>query len=134
MVSSKKFLEKCSTLKEAGIQFEFSQGMTIARGFADLGIEEFIMLTESKICSLYSGKTSTLPPEEQERFFHVPDCDMMIDKLAAFGMAIEKLLFLNQRSWQLTIRSDEGGEFSFEAGTLADVLIEALISLGRRDV
>ena len=128
MVSSSKFLAKCSKLQELDIKFEFGQGSLIARGFADLGYEEFIMLTCTKICSLYSGKVSVLPEDDRNNFFYVPDCDEMSDKLIQLGFTIAAIDYQEQRIWKITLNKHDGTDaVQYEADSLKDALIECLL-------
>ena len=79
MVSSRRALEKCQKLKELGYTCLFEAGRVIARGFADLGFEEFALLTSSKMVSLYSGQSSVLVDDHKMHFFNVPTCDELVN-------------------------------------------------------
>lgn len=127
MVSSQKFLAKCSALVEKKIYFEMEQGQTVARGFADLGFEEFTLLNAHKIVSLYSGKVSDLPEDDRKHFFPVPAVDDLVDRIVKSGLDITRLNFLDQRKWVLTVSSSEGHERQYAGQTLKDVLLNCLL-------
>jgi hypothetical protein len=129
MTSGQKFLAKCAALKDKGIHFEFEQGHIVARGYADLGYEEFVLLASNKICSLYSGKISELPEEEKKHFFIVPDQDMMTDKIIKTGLDIESIVFENQRNWKLTVVNTKMKNLVFSGVTVKDVFLECLTNL-----
>lgn len=128
MISSQKFLEKCSRLKDKNIFTDFSQGYVIARGFADFGFEEFIMLTSDKICSLYNGKISELPEEEKKHFFSVPDADQLKEKIIKAGLDIVSLDYTEQRIWTLKVSEvNHGKNQSFFSDSLKGVFLECLL-------
>ena len=104
MWSSKEFLGRCEQLKEAGIELQLGPGRRIARGFADLGYEEFYSLSGSKMASIYTGHTSELPPEHQKFFFLVPGFDTLVDEIVRRDFDLVSLEFLDQRDWQLQVR------------------------------
>lgn len=117
-------------MKDKGIHFEFEQGLVVARGFADLGYEEFIMLSSAKICSLYSGKISELPAEEQKHFFIVPSEDSMINRIIKLGYDIHNLYFEEQRNWKITLTHAESRkELQFYDSTIKEVLLKCLLNV-----
>ena len=129
MTAAQKFLEKCSALKEKGCAFVLEQGMIVCRGFADLGYEEFVMLTNNKICSLYSGKISELPDEDKKHFFAVPDEGMLTDRIVKSGFDIRGMEFENQRIWKVLLQNPETHiEIMFEGPSIKDALLECLLA------
>lgn len=134
MAETQKFLAKCNSLcaslKEKGMDFELAQGMIAARGFADLGFEEFSLLTSNKISSIYTGKVSELPEEEKKHFFCVPSEKMLTDKILKCGIKIDALVFENQREWKLLISDGNSKEVkSFIAEDVRLALIECLLNV-----
>ena len=63
MWSSPALLARCQELRELGLAPVFEAGRRLARGFADLGIEEFCLLSPNKIVSLFTGTVSDLPED-----------------------------------------------------------------------
>ena len=131
MWSKNRFLKECADLKEQGFPFVQEQGRRIARGYADLGYEEFILLTENKLLSLYSGKPSEIPEGHSHHFFLVPSCDEMVDEIIKRGFDIESLQFKNQRSWEIVATKKEGNRISEGAPTLEQALLLALKQIVR---
>ena len=130
MVSSLKYLAKCSKLKDSGVTFDFEQGSFIARGFADLGFEEFIVLTSNKILSIYSGKISGLPEEDKKNFFAVPSIELMINKIRIAGFDILGLTYESQRTWQLKVENKMMNIVkSYDSDSLNQVILDCLVNI-----
>ncbi len=131
MWSSKGFLERCEKLKEAGIELQLGPGKRIARGFADLGFEEFFSLSAGKMVSVYTGQLGELPVEHHKFFFSVLDADAIVDAIVRHGCDIVSFKFENQRSWKLNIvrevtKREKVLEHREMLSCLADGLLEAM--------
>ncbi len=126
MWSKNRFLKECADLKEQGFPFVQEQGRRIARGYADLGYEEFVLLTDDKLLSLYSGKPSEIPEGHSRHFFLVPTCDEMVDEISKRGFDIETLEFKDQRVWKVVLSRGGVSLITEVAPTLEQVLILAL--------
>ena len=74
MLYSNDWLLACSKLKDITTQ-DFEAGDRIARGFADLGFEEYLLLPSDKLLSLYTSSTSKLHPAHKVHFFKVLESD-----------------------------------------------------------
>ena len=53
MLSSTRFLKICQRVRDHGILPEFRPGIRVGRGMADVGSEEFILIAENKLLSLF---------------------------------------------------------------------------------
>jgi hypothetical protein len=127
MWSSKAFLKHCEKLKEAGLAIQFEPGVRIARGFADLGYEEFYALSGGKAVSVFSGQVAQIPPEHQKFFFLVPSFDRLINEIQRAGFDVECLEFENQRTWVLSVKEPQGGTArAFRSAEVLCALAEAL--------
>ncbi|MBX7145068.1 MAG: hypothetical protein K1X79_11500 [Oligoflexia bacterium] len=104
MWATKEFLLACKALGEAGIRFNFKVGASVARGFADVGEEEFIVLPGNKLLSAYTGKLSEIDSDNVAFFFVLPTVDEMTDALQRSSFDIESISFENQRHWVLRCR------------------------------
>ena len=122
MLNSNDFLKNCETLKNKGIEFEIKAGQRIARGFADLGYEEFYLLPNNKLVSLFTGKISELQENHKNFFFVVPTIDDLLTKLALLNIQVEKLLFNDDDQWQLTYNNEK-----YHNNNLYSLLINILI-------
>lgn len=110
MWSSNAFLKRCEKLKELGLSPDPQTGTRVARGFADLGYEEFYCLNGTKLVSIFTGHPSELSQEHRKFFFSIPSIEGMVDAIAKRGFDVERSEFVNQRSWKFSIRHAESGE------------------------
>lgn len=106
--SNREYLEICNALSQAGLPTSFNEGDQIARGFADLGFEEFIILPDQKLLSLISGTTSALPVEHKKFFCWVPSVDELAIELARRRVEIIRMSWLDQRDWLVEGQSCSG--------------------------
>lgn len=101
MWATKQFLALSKQLFDAGLRFDLRPGAALARGFADMGEEEFILLPGRKLLSSYTGKLSTLEAEAEKFFYVLPTVSEMTDKLQRLNYDIDGLVFAEQREWRL---------------------------------
>jgi hypothetical protein len=118
--SSKEYLELCNELHKGGLALEFKAGQRIGRGFADLGVEEFILTTPEKMVSLFTGQSSILQDEHKKFFFWIPSCDELVDELLKRKIVIETIGFPNAREWKVNTAgqniSADGREINLALG------------------
>ncbi len=130
MLSSKPFLSLSESLHSSGFCPEFDTGMRIARGYADLGIEEFCMLSPTKMVSLFSGKVSELPPDHYKFFFCVPTVSDLVSEISKRNYDIMSLQYRDQRRWELQLVGSASGAVSeFVHDELECVFAEGLAKL-----
>jgi hypothetical protein len=113
------------------VEFSRDVGQRVAREYADLGAEEFILLGGNRIVSLFTGKPSEIPEGHEKHFFRVPSVDELVDALGVHGVTIHAIRFMDQRSW---IVEQEGGSTSAEQGnsghpTAEEALMALLLSV-----
>lgn len=133
MLSSRQYLHQCEELQRLGFEFEAEIGQIIARGFADLGYEEFSVIASDKIVSLYTGQISKLKAEESKFFFLVPTCDELISYITKRNMDIQRLEYIHQRVWRLSAVSCHNNEAKmFEAKNIKEVLMQSLLDTYRQ--
>jgi hypothetical protein len=125
--AGRPLLELCHTLAGKGLVPPFQPGDVIARGFADLGFEEFCVLPGLTILSLQAGKMAPLPEEERHRFFWVPTVEQFLDEIDRRGVDIERIQFPDRRQWRVVTRAD-GSELSHEHRVLRICLGQVLLS------
>jgi hypothetical protein len=95
-------LKQCEQLSRAGYNPEFSQGMRVARGYADLGYEEFVLIKSRTLLSLFNGKTSEMPEGHEKFFFHIPSADELVIEIRKRGWDLVASEFYEQRTWKIT--------------------------------
>jgi hypothetical protein len=85
--------------KQWGLTPRFEPGDIVARGFADLGYEEFQVLPSEKILSLTAGSVSALPSEHASHFFWIPSVDELTELLERQGVSCVACSRVEQREW-----------------------------------
>ena len=129
MWSHPTFLKRCEEWRQKNTEPPLKEGTRIARGFADLGYEEFVLLPGKKLLSLYSGTLTQFPEEHAHFFFPVPSADEMVEDIERKGFDIVSLEYRDQRTWVATMEDCKSHKRSvFEGGTLEIVLITALMA------
>jgi hypothetical protein len=129
MFCGPELFERYSRLKELGLELELEAGSRVARGFADLGFEEFVVLPARKLLSLFRGTLAEIVDDEIEDLIFLPDSEQMIKILQEKGCRLENLCFEDQRRWKLELEKGDGAHLFFEERTLELVLISALQSV-----
>lgn len=85
--------------KQWGLTPRFEPGDVVARGFADLGYEEFQVLPSQKILSLTAGSVSALPSEHASHFFWIPSIDEITEILERRGVPCVSCSRVERREW-----------------------------------
>jgi len=86
-------------LKQWGVEPRFEPGDVVARGFADLGYEEFQVLPSAKLLSLTAGTVSALPTDHANHFFWIPSIDEITELLERRGVPCVSCKRIDQRDW-----------------------------------
>jgi len=117
--------EICSDLKAYGLEPRFEPGDVVARGFADLGFEEFQVLPGPKLLSLTAGTTSALPNEHRQHFFWVPSVDESVAILEQAGIGCLRCEQLDRGEWRVEAQRD--GELEAQsARSLSEALLRTV--------
>ena len=85
--------------KQWGLEPRFEPGDIVARGFADLGYEEFQVLPSQKLLSLTAGTVSSLPADHSNHFFWIPSLDEMTELLERRGVPCVSCKRVERREW-----------------------------------
>lgn len=118
---TRQMFEVCQALKETGLQPRFEPGDVVARGFADLGFEEFQVLPGPKLLSLTAGTTSALSEEHRHFFFWIPSVEETVMLLEREGVEIRSCERKDGREWVIQLRAEQKlGESYTEGGALAE--------------
>ncbi len=105
MLADPAYLKKCETLAAQGVKRAFAPGSRVARGFADLGFEEFIIHPNGVLCSLFTGSISEL---REDFLFPVFDQQELVDELFRRSWDVESIHYPDQRLWEVVvIRGDK---------------------------
>ncbi len=131
MWASKRFLEQCFELYKAGFVFQIEEGKRLARGFADVGYEEFCLLPGRKLLSLLSGKVTKLEVAEERFFFVVPSADEIVNEIEKLGGDILKIETDDHRSWKVDFRSGDCNTRTVDGRSIESALITALLQISQ---
>lgn len=124
---SNRVLEKFSKLEGGDARAMFEPGARVARGFSDVGYEEFGVLPNGKLLSLFTGSLSE--PDERERgfFVRVLDADELLDIAARRGVRVGSIHRLPGGRWRFGFELD-GTSAEVESGP-CESLVEAILDL-----
>lgn len=101
---SRRHFEVCSDLRTLGLDPRFEPGDVVARGFADLGHEEFQVLPGAKLLSLTAGTVSALSAEQSPHLFWIPSVDETVELLEKRGTACIGVRRIDQREWSVEVQ------------------------------
>lgn len=102
MWSSSEYLEVCKDLHSAGLPLRWEEGQRIGRGYADVGVEEFLLLPGRKLLSLSSGTSSSIVEGHSHFFFWIPSLDECIEEIDRRGWDIQAAIYVERRMWRVT--------------------------------
>lgn len=122
--------EACNELRQLGLEPRFEVGDVVARGFADLGYEEFQLLQSRKLLSLTAGTTAPLTSDHERHFFWIPSVDEVTELLEMQGAVIKGCRRIDGRTW-LTEVECGGKEIAAEGRSIHLTLLHALIQVLR---
>lgn len=126
--ASPEYLRRCEKLGAIRSNVRFEAGQKIARGFADLGYEEFLLLPNNTLLSLFSGKLSDFPEEHLKFFFWVPTSEELLQELVKV-VDIVSIEYFEQRTWKANLTKLKNNQsFAIAQDTLELALLEALIT------
>jgi hypothetical protein len=126
--SSSKVLELSSYLKKISVEPLFEAGETVGRGFADIGYEEFLVLPNKRLLSLYAGTLSALEISHAHHFFVIPDEQQLLGLYEVHSVVVERCSFLrSRRTWEVTIEFPSGERKVAEGAHLKELLLSLLL-------
>ncbi len=96
---SPELFKVAEKLKASGYAPALEPGIRVARGFADVGFEEFVILPNGNLMSLFTGEQRPIKDGEIEHLVVVPDVDMITDQLIAHGMNGFHVELLKSNRW-----------------------------------
>lgn len=118
-----ELLSLCEKLKHCGRQGRFRPGTRIARGFADVGFEEFVLLPNGKSMSLFAGTQAEFLEEHRGFFFEVPTIADLLSELELRGEKVVAVEYVNQRNWRVRTSNQLA-----ECRDLQEALVRCLIA------
>ena len=125
--SDRGVLDRCFEIQKHEVVFRLFPGAHIARGFADVGYEEFCFLPNERIVSLFTGSITELREEDRRFFFVVPTVDMVREELDRRGWDIVRLESPERRGWILEARHESSaGRIEGHGGSVLEAMLDAL--------
>lgn len=124
--------EICNELRMWGLEPRFEPGDVVARGFADLGFEEFQVLPGERLLSLTAGTTTALPADHRGHFFWIPSTDECVDLLEKLGVPCVSCQRLNGREW--SVQSQCHGDIEVQTSVNLHTAFLKTLLLGHRRV
>jgi hypothetical protein len=119
----------CSQLRELGLEPRFEVGDLVARGFADLGFEEFQVLPGPRILSLTAGTVKPLPEDHRQHFFWIPSIDELISIVESRGAVLVECVREDQREWRVVLHSNSESRIGASARSLHEACLRSLVEL-----
>jgi hypothetical protein len=116
----------CNELRQWGLEPRFEPGDVVARGFADLGFEEFQVLPGQRLLSLTAGTTTPLPTDHRGHFFWIPSVDEAVVLLEALGGEISLCSRCDAREWVVECKMHDTLE-ELRGRSFHDVALKALL-------
>ena len=111
MVFSASFLDLVGKLGESGLfkdpLKDFTLGSCLLRGYADLGVEQFIIVGDRKLSSLFTGVQSVLPEGHEHFFTKIPSSLEIVDQILVRNYDLVSCCFEFQRSWNLVAEATD---------------------------
>jgi hypothetical protein len=125
---TKRIFAICSELKQWGLKPRFDAGDIVARGFADLGHEEFQVLPGSKLLSLTAGTVSGLQDDTAMHFFWIPSVDESTELLERAGVKCLSMTREDMREWCVEAQYGDTSE-AHRASSLHEAMLHALCAV-----
>lgn len=127
MILLRERKEACHRLYRRGALQTFGPGDLVARGFADVGFEEFFVLHDGLLLSLTSGRRTELPSTERHAFFLLPSTDDIIAEIDRFGASVAWVRRdTDGLRWLVRVDMRDGAAQEVDAVSLHDGLLGAL--------
>lgn len=120
----------CNELRQWGLEPRFEPGDVVARGFADLGFEEFQVLPGPRLLSLTAGTATALPLEHRGHFCWIPSIDEAIRLLEGIGGEITRCSRQDAREWVVELRVRDSMQ-EFRGRSFHEVVLQVLLAAYR---
>jgi hypothetical protein len=120
-------LEACHRLYRRGVLLQMESGDLVARGFADVGVEEFYLLPDRRVLSLTTGEKTDLVSDDRSAFFLIPSVDDIVLEIERHGGSVEQIARAHDGSgWCVTVAHRQGERGTVEAASLFRAMLRAL--------
>lgn len=127
MLHTRAQLDRFHELLKRGHSFQLKAGLRIGRGFADIGYEEYSVLSGFNVVSLLTGQLSTLAPDYERFHFPIYTADELSSLLFEHDCDITDIKFDDQRTWVMSVSIHGPVTEQFEAESLEELFLTALL-------
>lgn len=107
MIYTTEYLEIVKKLGDAGLfkdPAKFLAGSCLIRGYADLGVEQFLVIGSSKLSSLFTGVQSQLPAGHEHFFTRIPSTRDLTEQILISNFDLTECCFEDQRAWKIVVK------------------------------
>lgn len=104
-------------------------GMRVARGFADIGYEEFIVLPNEQLLSLLTGEAAPIDASKREHLFEILSADQLARVVRESGCEFGEICFVDGREWRVEVRSPDGEMVSARAASLDESFMRIALAV-----
>jgi len=111
-----------------GLAPRFEPGDIVARGFADLGYEEFQVLPGPKLLSLTAGTVTGVPADDAHHFFWIPSVDESLQLVEKQGAEHLSCVRVDGHEWRFSC-SARGQELSVSARDMHVAALKILLAV-----
>lgn len=127
MLHDPHYLKLAHELLKEKFDWKIVPGLRIARGFADVGFEEYSVLTERTMVSLSTGQKGEIPETFREHFFPVLTPDQISNVLYRMEIDLSRIEYIDQRTWQGEFVKGSSNK-TIAADSLDELFLKALLS------
>jgi len=112
-----------------GLEPRFEAGDIVARGFADLGFEEFQVLPGPQLLSLTAGTTKPLSDDHRHHFFWIPSVDEAVAIIEQQGVMLSECVREDARNWRISAQMRSDASVEVIARSLHEALLRTLLAV-----
>jgi hypothetical protein len=104
MWNDDSYLNKVYKLSRSGFFLDFYEGQSVARRYADIGFEEFMVLNNYELVSKLTGTKSSLVTDEKRELFLVPIFEEAVAWLEECGGNLSSLTKTGAKRWKAQVK------------------------------
>jgi len=97
-------------------------GELVARRFADVGYEEFLVLPQGKMVSILSGTITMIPTDDDASLFVVPSVERLVSWCEEIGGKVVSIERVDLRDWCVKLLNNVGSLISAQDRDLLGAL------------
>ena len=126
MMYTSEYLTLCHRLLGKH-NFRLTPGLRIGRRFADVGFEEFSVITQQSIVSLMSGKIIPLEADFLTYYFPIYSVEELLRLLYSSHIDVESITYVEQRTWSAILKSSNSDTVTLSCSTVEELFLRGLL-------